>query len=257
MWGIIFIFLAQPNVTAMKFHRFIVILFVLMGLSVIGYSSALIRAPEPSSANFPGKIIATQLTQTWHEKFHTPLAYVAGSRWVAGNVAFYSADRPAVYIDWNKSFSPWIDEKKLKSTGAVFIWDLTDGKTITPAKIQERFATLGPIETQHYAWMRNKNMPPVEFLVAWLAPENAVFLDLRRRGDKVYYYITTEGYDVDFLSRDTEGKLHLYQVAYEIEDEKTKIRENRALIAAEKELGIKGTMITRENYPRWALERYI
>lgn len=85
------------------------------------------------------------------------------------------------------------------------------------------------------------------------ALENAVFLDLRRKGDKIYYYITTEGYEIDFLTCDVEGNLHLYQVAYELEDEKTKIRENRALIAAEKELGIKGTLITKDNYLDWAL----
>lgn len=86
------------------------------------------------------------------------------------------------------------------------------------------------------------------------ALENAVFLDLRRRGDKIYYYVTAEGYEVDFLSRTIEGELHLYQVVYEMEDEKTKIRETRALLAAEKELGIKSTMITKDNYPAWVLE---
>jgi hypothetical protein len=45
-------------------------------------------------------------------------------------------------------------------------------------------------------------------------------------------------------------------VAYEMEDDKTKIRENRALIAAEKELGIKGTMITKENYSSWVLANF-
>lgn len=85
------------------------------------------------------------------------------------------------------------------------------------------------------------------------ALENAVFLDLRRRGDKIYYYVTTEGYEVDFLSRTTKGELHLYQVAYEMKDEKTQTRETRALLAAEKELGVKGTIITKDNYPAWAL----
>ena len=83
--------------------------------------------------------------------------------------------------------------------------------------------------------------------------ENVVFLDLRRRGDKIYYYTTKEGYEVDFLSKTTEGKLHLYQVAYEMIDEKTKAREMRALKAAEKELGVKGIMITKDNYPDWVL----
>ncbi len=85
------------------------------------------------------------------------------------------------------------------------------------------------------------------------ALENAVFLDLRRRGDTIFYYVTNEGYEVDFLARSLQGELFLYQVAYEINDEKTKIRETRALHAAENELGIKGIIITKDNYLEWAL----
>jgi 4-amino-4-deoxy-L-arabinose transferase-like glycosyltransferase len=170
LWGIIFIYLVQPNMTPAKFYRFVGLLFILIALSIAGYASALIRAPEPSSANFPGKIIAERLTQNWKEKFHTPLHYVAGTRWVAGNVGHYSSDNPAVFIDWNKTFSPWIDDKKLRNAGAVFVWDLSDGKTPTPASIRAKFTGLSPIEIQHYTWMRNKAMPPIEILVAWLAP---------------------------------------------------------------------------------------
>ncbi len=85
------------------------------------------------------------------------------------------------------------------------------------------------------------------------ALENAVFLDLRRRGDTIYYYVTNEGYEVDFLARSLQGELCLYQVAYEINDEKTKVREERALHAASHELGIKGIIITKDNYAKWAL----
>ncbi|MBV8802263.1 MAG: glycosyltransferase family 39 protein [Gammaproteobacteria bacterium] len=173
LWGIILIYIVKPNITLAKFYRFVGLLFILMLLSIAGYVSALMRAPEPSSANFPGKIIAEQLTKTWEEKFHKPLRYVAGTRWVAGNVGLYSADNPAVYIDWNKLFSPWIDDKKLRKEGALFIWDLSDGKTPNPASIQARFPELSPIEIKHYTWMRNKAMTPVEILIAWLPPSNA------------------------------------------------------------------------------------
>ena len=78
--------------------------------------------------------------------------------------------------------------------------------------------------------------------------ENQVYLDLRRRGDEVYYYLTQERYEVDFLTRSLDGKLHLYQVAWEVEDEETLHREQRALQQAEKELGIRGEMITHSNY---------
>lgn len=78
--------------------------------------------------------------------------------------------------------------------------------------------------------------------------ENMIYLDLRRRGDEIYYYQTHEKYEIDFFTRSTDGTLHLYQVAWDISQPETLIREERALHSAEKELGIKGELITPATY---------
>lgn len=78
--------------------------------------------------------------------------------------------------------------------------------------------------------------------------ENVIYLDLRRRGDEVYYYLTNNRYEVDFLTKDRLGKWHLYQVVWDYENKETLEREVRALKEAEKELNIKGQLITPESY---------
>lgn len=78
--------------------------------------------------------------------------------------------------------------------------------------------------------------------------ENLVFLDLRRKNHEVYYYVTREGYEIDFLSRDRQGKTYLWQIAWDTSDNDTLEREQRALTSAENELGIKGLLITPETY---------
>lgn len=78
--------------------------------------------------------------------------------------------------------------------------------------------------------------------------ENLIYLDLRRAGYEVYYYLTQDRYEVDFLAKTSTGKLKLYQVAWDIEDSETLTRETRALEQASKELGIKGILITPDNY---------
>lgn len=80
--------------------------------------------------------------------------------------------------------------------------------------------------------------------------ENIVYLDLRRQQHEIYYYLTQDRYEVDFLTKDISGKLHLYQVTWNCENKQTLEREMRALHAAEKELGIKGELITPEHYLR-------
>jgi uncharacterized protein len=78
--------------------------------------------------------------------------------------------------------------------------------------------------------------------------ETIVFLDLKRQGHKIYYYLTAEGFEIDFLTEDRYGERHLYQVVWDTHDEKTLAREQRALAVAEKELGINGEMITPYRY---------
>lgn len=78
--------------------------------------------------------------------------------------------------------------------------------------------------------------------------ENLVYLDLRRQNHEVFYYLTRSRYEVDFLSRSLDGNLHLYQVVWDINDPDTMQREMRALEEAEKELGIKGKLITPQVY---------
>ncbi len=78
--------------------------------------------------------------------------------------------------------------------------------------------------------------------------ENMVFLDLKRRDHKIYYYLTQERLEVDFLTEDRMGKMCLYQVAWDVSDEKTLAREQKALEQAMKELKIPGILITPESY---------
>jgi 4-amino-4-deoxy-L-arabinose transferase-like glycosyltransferase len=174
LWGIIVMAWLQPNITPAKFYRFLVLFFSLFALTVTLYAVSLIRGPAPSSANFPGRVIAATLTRTWHETQHSPLFYVGGSRWLAGNIAFYSRDKPSVYIDWNNKLSPWVDENDLRAKGAIFVWNMNMTKENEPLPdvIRQRFARLGSLKIMHFSWLRNPKEPPIHIGVAFLAPAN-------------------------------------------------------------------------------------
>ncbi len=66
--------------------------------------------------------------------------------------------------------------------------------------------------------------------------ENLVFLELKRRYENIYYYKSSNGYEVDFLIKEREKVKRLIQVSLSLEDEKTKKREIRALLKAKEEL---------------------
>ncbi|MBX9587385.1 MAG: ATP-binding protein [Gammaproteobacteria bacterium] len=84
--------------------------------------------------------------------------------------------------------------------------------------------------------------------------ENIIYLELRRLNCKIYYYLTEERYEIDFLIHTPLGKILLLQVCWDMSNTATKQREFRALEQAQAELGIEGRIITLEDYLRSGLD---
>lgn len=78
--------------------------------------------------------------------------------------------------------------------------------------------------------------------------ENLIYLDLRRKGYGVHYYLTKDGKEIDFVATSLEGKSRLVQVCINDEEKATHEREISALRAAEKELRCPGILVTPSNY---------
>lgn len=170
-WGILLVVLIQPRLNHKKVFLFFLCLLTLLTLSLILYCDAQLNPKKPSSANFPGKIIANTLTRTWHEKYHTPFAYVAGERWLSGNISFYSVDRPSVFMECDILKSPWIQDKALRQNGAIFVWNLSDfyhRPSLSYRDAKARYPALSEPEIYHFMWYRNKNFPAFAMMVAYL-----------------------------------------------------------------------------------------
>ena len=78
--------------------------------------------------------------------------------------------------------------------------------------------------------------------------ENIVYLDLKRLGYRINYYITVNNYEIDFIVQTPRGDKKFFQVAWDIQDKKTLEREQRALQEGIKELQIEGEIITLDSY---------
>lgn len=170
LWGILLLQTIKPHLTKTKIYGFLTAIFLLMGALLIGYSVSLMHSSDRSSANFPGHEIAAFITQEWHDTYHTKLDYVAGSRWVSGNIQFYSKDHPAVFMEWNKSRSPWINLADLKEKGAVFVWEISRHKTL-PTDIQKQFPQLEKFTFLEVPWHRDRNhLPTIQIGMAMLPP---------------------------------------------------------------------------------------
>ena len=78
--------------------------------------------------------------------------------------------------------------------------------------------------------------------------ENLVFLDLRRAGKRVFYYLTADRREVDFVAVDAKGKAELIQVCWDASNAETLKREETSLAAAKKELKLPGRLVTPDSY---------
>ncbi len=84
--------------------------------------------------------------------------------------------------------------------------------------------------------------------------ENIVYLDLRRLGCNVSYYLTAKRYEIDFLVQTPRGHKKFFQVVWDMHNPQTMERETRALQAGIEELKIAGEIITLESYLRKGIQ---
>ncbi|GFO96694.1 putative ATPase [groundwater metagenome] len=68
--------------------------------------------------------------------------------------------------------------------------------------------------------------------------ETVIFLEIRRRNFEVYYWKGRDGYEVDFVVKEGQKLTELIQVAWDVRDEATRRREERALQFAMEELDV-------------------
>lgn len=76
--------------------------------------------------------------------------------------------------------------------------------------------------------------------------ENLVFLHLRQLQKEIYYYITKNGREIDFVLKEDLKFTSVIQVCWSLKDSETKKREVRDLVESLKELGLsEGLILTR------------
>lgn len=185
LWGLLLVAILQPSINEIAFEKFIVFIYVLMFGWAIGYAAGLsLDTKHKHSDNYPAQEIADYVTDSFEQRYHQPLRFVAGSRYVGGYVSFYSKDHPNVFVEWNTAFSPWIDLSQLKKYGAVFVQDNYYGTTVFgdhpetdngkkfPDTVVKRYPDLIIIPVKYFGWKRgNQHLEKIPVLIGFLPPE--------------------------------------------------------------------------------------
>ena len=125
---------------------------------------------RPLRGQFPGQAIADYVTTQWVKRFGARLPIVAGDKWFANNIGFYSPDRPDVYTDLDPRKSPWTSDGEFEHKGGIIIWDAGRAGGALPDRWRNRFpgALVQPIVS--FAWQTSARVPPVQIGWAFVAP---------------------------------------------------------------------------------------
>jgi 4-amino-4-deoxy-L-arabinose transferase-like glycosyltransferase len=146
---------------------------VTLGALALSPAVALARAYMSSNAMnaTPFQEVAVAATRLWHDRTSLPLAYVAGSDWYENATAFYSPDRPHVFVHFDYSRNLWVSPEALAKQGLLSV--CLSGDTACLAATA-RFATpraaRAELSLAHAFW--GHVAKPVRFVVTVIPPRD-------------------------------------------------------------------------------------
>jgi hypothetical protein len=76
-----------------------------------------------SDAYLPNPEIAVNIEHIWHEKYHQPLKYLAGSRYLVASILPYMHDKVTPFFSLNSMNNTWTTLDQIQRQGGVYIID--------------------------------------------------------------------------------------------------------------------------------------
>ena len=83
--------------------------------------------------SFPGKELATTVTDLWHDSFGSKLRLVGGGGMAPDSIAFHSIDHPSVLQHLSHQWSPWVNKSDIQKHGIAIVCLSDDELCLTNA----------------------------------------------------------------------------------------------------------------------------
>jgi 4-amino-4-deoxy-L-arabinose transferase-like glycosyltransferase len=142
--GLLLVALMVDRFTEASLRRLIIGAALLLAMVPVGYAVTVRLADpylkKPLPVTWPQAAISERLSDLWRSETGRPLGIVAGDIWAAGLVALTAQGKPSIYIDGDRSRSPWITPERLAEEGALVVW-LEKGNGTPPSQLAALIGT--------------------------------------------------------------------------------------------------------------------
>jgi hypothetical protein len=95
------------------------------------------------ASNFPGRLLANQVSTIWSKHQNQPLTIVIADTWLGGNVLLHTRPEPTLLIDNDTIISPWVNHNDVASCGALVLTTVVDKSTTVYDDLFKRASATG------------------------------------------------------------------------------------------------------------------
>ncbi|WP_316858325.1 glycosyltransferase family 39 protein [uncultured Cohaesibacter sp.] len=123
---------------------------------------------KPLRMDWPGRAMAMRFEKLWEDKTGVPFRFVGGDAWIAGNVSYYSKERPFLVHLEDFTKSPWAKESDFACAGGLIVWDQKkSGAPVLPSRYQLDKTRISAKGLESFVW-KVKDRP---FHIGWALQE--------------------------------------------------------------------------------------
>lgn len=188
MWsyaGVALLFFLQLNLNRQTIRQTLIRSTVCAGLVALvfaGRNSALphVRG-KASRIHFPGRELAAEVDQLYHQAAGEHLEIVGGPWWEASNVAFYGKNSASVFADLDESINPWVTDQDMNQRGGVIVWTKFEGDSDYQAGIVRRFPNARFVTPLELEPQTAAELAPVRIGVAIVFPSSPTLTTIASR----------------------------------------------------------------------------
>jgi 4-amino-4-deoxy-L-arabinose transferase-like glycosyltransferase len=124
---------------------------------------------------FPGRALAAEVEKAWQAECSTPMAWIGGDWWIAGNAAFYARQSPRVYGDLDPRVTPGASDEQFRAAGGMLVWFQNPDHPEPPAEWQQRFPAMRILPPIEIPYQTRAHLPLARFGMAIVPARGSLF----------------------------------------------------------------------------------